>query len=68
MHLDDDSSFLVRMSFIPKAASIAKGIVSIIPERVLMIPIAEIVRKTVIAITATLDDRNFAKSGNEVPL
>jgi hypothetical protein len=49
---------------IPKIESIAKGIVSIIPERVLMIPTAEIVRNTVMAITATLDDRHFAKSGN----
>jgi hypothetical protein len=56
------------MCFIPKAASIAKGIVSIIPERVLIIPTAEIVRNTVMAITATLDDRHYAKSGNEEPL
>ena len=67
IHLYGDSSLFLSMCFIPKRASIANGIVSIIPDRVLIIPTAEMVKITVIARTAMSDDKHFTKSGKDEP-
>ena len=56
------------MCFIPRIASIVKGASSIIPDKVLMIPMAEYVRTPVMMITATFDDKHLARVGSGVPL
>ena len=53
---------------IPRIASIVKGASSIIPDKVLMIPMAEYVRTPMMIITATFDDKHLARVGSGVPL